>query len=109
MTEPGAFFLATTFVVGFLVGLRSTVRLTARYKTVAPSLMPREGLILQAFVVVSGSITIAAGFFGALAVRRLLGFDPLTWSAPLTVLLSAIVLFLPLYLERVVDRVARKR
>jgi Mn2+/Fe2+ NRAMP family transporter len=106
--DPAPYVIAAVFVVACLVGLRSTLRLARIYRDVAPALPARDRMILQAFVVVAGSITTASGIFGALAVRRLLGFPPLSWSPFITVVVATIVLFLPLYLEQVVQRIARR-
>ena len=92
--------------IAFIVDVQSTVDLWGRYRRVGPTLIKRERLILQAFVVVSVIITIVAGYFGALATRRLMGFDALDMTAGISWVLAITTLFVPAYLKLTVKRVA---
>jgi hypothetical protein len=108
--EPGRMFVfAGIFILAFLIGARSTLRLWGTYQRVAPNLVYRDRLILQAFVVASVTITLAAGYFGAFSVRRILDYPPIDWQPPVSALVAAAVLLLPRYFDRTVDRIARAR
>lgn len=95
------------FSVAFLLGLRGSWRLTRRYRDVRDQLIDRERLILLSIVVVSWVITVAAGYFGVLSVRTIAGFERIPQLVPVSVLISSGVLFIPAFLDAVVDRVAR--
>lgn len=105
MTEPWVY--AVLFAVVAVLGLRGSVRLTARYRAVRDQLDDRERSVLEAFAIVSWVITIAALYFGALAVRRLLGFEPLPGLTAASAVIATLVLLIPAFLDFVVDRVAR--
>lgn len=104
--DPNAVLFAALFVAAFIVGVRSSRRLTKRYRDVAPRLLPTDRLILRSIVIAAWTITIAAGWFGGLAVRALFGFERLAWAPPVGVLLSTAVLFLPKLLDYAVEKVA---
>lgn len=96
-------------IIAFLSGTRSTWRLWRRYTSARVVLLePRERLILRSFVIVSVMITVAAGYFGFVALRRMLGYDPLDWTPTVSVLLAIVILFIPTMLDLVVARVARR-
>jgi hypothetical protein len=101
----------TAFVVlgsvAFIFGLRGSIRLTRRYVDVSVRLVQRERAILGSFVVVAWLITIGAGFFDAVAARRLLGFTALDWTPVASIVIASLILFIPAGLDYVVDRVAR--
>jgi hypothetical protein len=99
-------FYAYSFAVAFLLGIRSTVRLAQTYVNVRHRLPRLRRLALQAFVVVSGSITFAAGWFGFLTVRRILGFEPIDGSQFAGFIIAELVLLIPLYLDTIVDVIA---
>lgn len=94
-------------VVALVLGIRGSVRLTTRYRDVAAVLVPRERLLLLALVVVAWTITIAAAYFMWLGVRRLAGEPPFEWSPLTSTLVASVILFIPAFLDYVVERVAR--
>ena len=102
-----AWVYAVLFGIAAIFGLRGSVRLTRRYRDVRSRLDSREALILLAIVIVSWVITITAFYFGGLSVRRLLGFESIPELVPISALLAIGVLFIPTFLDAVVDRVAR--
>lgn len=105
MTSAHAF--AVVALIAFVLGLRGSVRLSRRYRAVSPLLLQHEREILLAFVVVAWLVTVAAGFFGLIAARRLVGFAPLDWAPVAQVLLASAVLLIPAFLDHIVSRVAR--
>ena len=105
MIEPWIYVVL--FGIAAIFGLRGSVRLTQRYRDVRNQLDRREALILMAIVAVSWVITLAAVFYGVIAVRRLLGYDYITELVPVSAFLSIGILFIPTFLDAVVDRVAR--
>ena len=88
--------------VAFVLGVRSTFRLWALYRRVSPTLPDKRRLILQSYVVVSAVVTLAAGYFGALSTRRILGYDPMPATALVSLAIATVVLFVPLYLDQVI-------
>ena len=99
--------LAVLFLVAFLLGTRATIRQWRRYRTITPTLVtPRAELIMWAFAVISTVITIAAGYYGFLSLRRVAGFDPLPpeWAS-ISIGVAAGVLLLPEFIDRVVKRI----
>ncbi len=103
------FAFASGFLAAFGLGIRSTWRLWRRYRTVTPLLLdPRERLVLGAFVIVSVLITTAAGYFGLLTVRRIIGFEPLEFTPIISLFVVIVVLLIPVYLDQLVQRVARR-
>lgn len=105
MTLTAAFLFAVALAA--LLGLRASLRLTRRYTAVRDRLVGRERSVLRAFVVVSWTITLAALFFGGTALRRIFGFDPLDWAPPISVAIATAVLFVPVFLDATVERIAR--
>jgi hypothetical protein len=99
-------FYAFSFAVAFLLGIRSTYRLTRTYLNIRGRLPRLRRLALQAFAVVAGSITIAAGWFGFLTVRRILGFEPIDGTQFVGFIIAEFVLLIPLYLDTIVDVIA---
>lgn len=102
-----AWVYALLFVAAFLVGLRSSIRLTRRYLRIAPSLRRADRMLPGLLVFIAWSITAAAGWFGGLAVWRLFGNPAVDWSPPVSAGVATLILFMPLVIERVVDRIAR--
>lgn len=92
--------------LAFAGGLRSTIRLWRLWRRDEET---RRSLILAAFAWIALVITSAAAFFGALAVRRALGFQPFPWSPLVSVVVASIVLFIPIALDWLVDRIASER
>ena len=106
MVNDGSFFVVVG-IAAFLFGLRASVRLTRRYMHVSELLLPRERLILGAFVVVAWVITVGAGVVDFLTARRLLGYDSLDWAPVVVLVTASVILFIPVGLDLVVSRVAR--
>lgn len=105
MTE-GTWF-ASIFVIAGVFGIRGSVRVTRRYIGVRDELQWRERWILLLLAGTCWVITTAALFYGFLSVRTLLGFERFVGLAPISVLLAAVILFLPTVIDYVVERVAR--
>jgi hypothetical protein len=106
--NPDALPAVAAIAIAFGVGVHSTVGLWRDYHEIARFFTnPRSRIIGRAFVIVSAVVTIAAGYFGFLAVRRMLGFDALDWSPILSLAFSIPVLFVPAYLRRVWRSVGR--
>lgn len=108
MNDPAAVALAYTIAFGLpvVLGIRATYRLWRIYLFDAES---RSQVILLAFAVIATVITVAGAVFGGLALRRFLGFEALPFSAPLTIVLAAIILLIPAALERLVTYIGRGR
>lgn len=102
-----AHLFVVVVAIAFVLGLRGSVRLTRRYADVSALLVRRERAILGSFVIVAWLITGAAGFFGALSARRLLGYEAIDWTPFASVIVASVILFIPVFLDYVVDRVAR--
>jgi hypothetical protein len=90
------------FIAAFLIGLRSTFRIHRIRK-----LVDHHNRILYAFDVVCLVITIAAGFYGFLGIRRVLGFDSLPGVAVISVVVASAVLLIPLFLDWTVTQIRR--
>jgi len=103
--EPWVY--AVLFGIVAILGVRGSWRLTSRYMFVNSQLDDRETLILRAVVIVAWTITIAALYFGFLAVRRLLGYEPLPELVPVSAVIAIGVLLIPAFLDYIVERVAR--
>lgn len=67
-----------------------------------------RSLLLLAFWVAALIVTVAGVWIGFLSVRRLLGFAPLDWSAPVTGVITVVVLQIPMILDGLVQRVAHR-
>lgn len=100
--------LASILVLGlaFAGGARSTIRLWRLWRRDEET---RRSLILAAFAWIALVITGAAAFFGVLSVRRALGFQPFPWAPLVSVLVASVVLFIPIALDWLVDRIASGR
>lgn len=105
MIQPWVF--AVLFCIAAILGLRGSIRLTQRYIDVVDKLQEREALILIAIVITSWIITGAAGWFGTVNVVRLLGLDFGGEVVVLSAVIATLVLFIPAFLDAMVDRVAR--
>lgn len=88
-------------VVCFLLGVRSTKHLRAIHNGEAP---PRN-LITGAFYFVSLVVTVAAGYYGFLSARRVLGFEPIPGVGVLSVGVASAVLLIPVFLDWTVSRI----
>ena len=97
-----AVVVAVLFVVPAILGVRATYRLWRLY------LDTKRNSIVFSFAMISTIITSAASFYGIIAIRRLLGFTPLDWTPGASLLLAALVLFIPAALERLVDNIGRR-
>jgi hypothetical protein len=68
-----------------------------------------RSLLLLAFWVAALIVTVSGAWVGFLLIRRLLGFDPLDWSPPITGMMTIIVLQVPMILDGLVQRVAHRK
>lgn len=93
--------IVALFGVFFLLGLRSTLKLRRIHCAEEP---PRNR-ITHAFYYVALVITAAAGFYGFLGVRRVLGFDPIPGVTVVSVVVASAVLLIPVFLEWTVNRI----
>lgn len=82
------------FAATFLAGTLSTWNL---YLIHRDETSPRNR-ITRAFVIVALVVTVAAGYFGALATRRLLDFPPLPGAAAISLVMASAVLLIPVFL-----------
>ena len=105
MDSSVAFVIAAS--VALILGLRGSVRLSRRYASVSAVLDGRERTVLGSIAVTAWIITLAAGYFVVVSARALLGFERLPWTPFVSILIAAIVLFIPVGLDYVVERVAR--
>lgn len=53
--------------------------------------------VLRAFAVGSTIVNVASLWFGFLAVRRLLGFDPIDWTPPASAVVALALELVPIY------------
>lgn len=67
-----------------------------------------RSLLLLAFWIVALIVTVAGLWIGFLSVRRLVGYDPLDWAAPITGTMTILVLQIPMILDGLVQRVAHQ-
>lgn len=106
MTDQIALQLLVT--AGVLVSgpfaLRSTYRLWKLWRQ-----DDGRSLLLLASWVVALIVTVAGAWIGFLLLRRMLGFEALDWSPPITGVATVIVLQVPAILDGLVDRVGRQR
>lgn len=95
------------FMAAFALGTRATWRQVRRYRDASPRLVePRAYLVLFAFVAVSVVITLAAGYFGFLTIRRLLGYEAIPGISIVSLVVVAVVVLIPVFLDKVVARIA---
>lgn len=99
----GDIVVVAVFVLTFLTGIRSTWHLWRIHRETQP-----HNRITQAFFRTAAIITLAAGFFGFLSVRRWLGFDPIPGAAVVSVAIASAVLLIPLFLDLTVQRIRVK-
>lgn len=92
-------------VIAFVRGLRATVRLWRLYFTDGKT---RQEEVLLAFALISTAITVTAGWFGFLSIRRVAGFDALPWSPLIGIVLASMILLIPEALDRLIDRIAAR-
>lgn len=97
--------LTVLFVATFVVGVSCSAWLWRLYSRIAPTLLGRERLVLQALVVISWAITLTAGWFGFLSLRRVVGLPPLDWSSVVSLAIAEAVLLIPVYIVAVVRSV----
>lgn len=93
------------FVILALLGIRATRRLWRRW---AFNVESRKSLILLTLAAISTLITTAAGFYGIIALRRLLGFEPLPWTPAVSLVLAAAVLLIPALLDLVTTKIEKR-
>lgn len=103
------FILVLFFGVAAFFGVRDSLRVTQRYLDVKTALDWRERLVLMLLVFICWTITIAAAWYGILAVRRALGFEPLGFVAiPISIVISSLILFVPSIIRAVLEFIARE-
>lgn len=85
----------------FVSGVRSTWHLRQIHEHETP---PRNR-ITGAFYRTALVITLAAGFFGFLSARRVLGFDALPGIGLVSLVVASAVLLIPLFLDLTVQRI----
>lgn len=105
MTSSWAFAIA--FLLAFLIGVRSTIRIARTYLDIRNKLVRAERAIALTFVIVAAVVTGAAGWFGGLAVMRISGLDTVFWTPLVSFLVVICVLALPPLIDLVLDNVAR--
>ncbi|HEV8545009.1 MAG TPA: hypothetical protein VGQ64_01840 [Candidatus Limnocylindrales bacterium] len=99
-------YLAVSILVGaFVLGVRSTWHLRAIHHAEEP---PRNR-ITGAFYRTALTITAAAGFYGFLSARRVLGFDPLPGISIASLLVASAVLLIPVFLDMTVRQIRSGR
>jgi hypothetical protein len=91
--------------VAFLLGVRSVYRLWALW---LHDELTRRNPLLAAFAIIAFIITVASGFFGATSLRRVLGYEPLPYGPLVALVLAAIVLLIPVWLDLLISLVARE-
>lgn len=97
--------LALVFAIPAVLGTRATWRLWRIYLFDGES---KSQVILLSFAIIATIITIAAVYFGALTVRRVLGFDALDWTPTVSLILASVILLIPTGLERLVAYIGRR-
>lgn len=90
-------------VVSAPFAIRATFRLWRLWRDDA-----QRSLLLLAFWIVALIVTTAGLWIGFLSVRRLIGYEPLDWSAPVTGIVTVLVLQIPMILDGLVQRVAHR-
>lgn len=105
MTESLAAQLIITgaVVVSGPFAIRSTWRLWRLWRA-----DDGRSLLLLAFWIVALIVTVAGAWVGFLLVRRMLGFEALDWSPPITGVATVVVLQVPSTLDGLVQRVGRQ-
>ena len=91
-------------LVPAVLGVRATIRL---WRRVFFNEETRRSPILRALAIVATILTLAALWFGWLAVRRLIGLAPVQEAAEVSLAISAIVLLIPAGIDWLVDRIER--
>lgn len=94
--------LTVVFLLAFVLGVRSTFRLWRRVRV--PGRSGPQSLILVAFAVVATIVTVVAGYFGVLGMRRLAGFAPVDFPLGTIAAATGIVL-IPEFLDWVETRI----
>ena len=92
------------FGLGLVLGVRGSVRLSVRLRRIWPEQDWQERLLLAAFVVTAWVIVVFALYVVAASIARLAGFVPPPFIG---LVLAAAVLFIPAFLDMVVDRIAK--
>ena len=83
--------------------VRATWRLWRLYRADT-----NRSLLLFALAFSAALVTITGIWVGLLTVRRLLGFEPLEWSPPVTGLLAVIIFWIPVLFDWVVNQIGRR-
>lgn len=89
----------------FILGVRSVISLWAIW---LHDVRTRRNPILAAFAIIALVVTLASGWFGFASLRRLAGNEPLPFGPAVGLVLAAIVLLIPVWLDLIVSLVARE-
>lgn len=100
-------FVGIILTAGVLISAPFAIRATWRLWQLWRADQGRS-LLLLAFWIVALIVTIAGAWIGFLSIRRLIGYAPLDWSAPITGVLTVLVLQIPMILDGLVQRVAHQ-
>jgi len=92
------------FGLGLVLGLRGSVRLSRRLRNVWPGQAWQGRLLLGAFVITAWVVVAFALYVVVASIARLAGFGLPTFVG---FVLAAAVLFIPVFLDIVVDRIAK--
>lgn len=109
--SEGAYYVIL-LAIASVFGLRGSWRLTQRFRAVAfgeGRLTPSERLLLGTLVAIAWFLTTVAVYLGVLSVRRLLGMEPLGFTAPITAVLAMMILLIPAAIDVVVTHIASGR
>lgn len=99
-----AFVASLLFTTAFGVGVVSTIYL---WRVRGNGWTDHRNMILDAIFVVSLVVTLAAGYFGFLSLRRVWGFEPLPWTPIAGLVVSTTVLLIPPFLVWIVRRIQK--
>jgi uncharacterized membrane protein YidH (DUF202 family) len=94
-------------LAAFIIGAWSTWDVWQLHRDTAPRMTPLERMVLGLLVLICAVITLAAGYFGFLSVRRLFGFDAFDWSPLASAVVALAVLLLPARIRYVARRITR--
>jgi uncharacterized membrane protein YjjB (DUF3815 family) len=92
--------IVAAFIAAFVLGLRSTLRQYRRWQRRGP-FETRNRILLLLFTICA-LITAAAGWFGFISARRLIGFEPLPWTPVPSVLIATGIVLIPVLIDAVV-------
>lgn len=105
-------YVAVLLLIAVTLGLRGSIRLTSRFRDATAGegrLTNGERLLLGSLVAVAWFLTVVAVYLGVLSFRRLVGLEPLAFTAPITTVFAMVILLIPAGLDLVVERIAKGR